>query len=46
MDRREQELVGVGDPLPDVSLLGMDGGAVRLRDWQGRKLVMYLWGSW
>ena len=32
-----------GDPVPDVTLIGMDGAAVSPADFRGQKLVLYFY---
>ena len=34
---------GIGDPVPDVALESPDGGAVRVSDFAGRKLVLFFY---
>ena len=34
---------GVGDPMPDISLVTPDGGSVRPSDFAGRKLVVFFY---
>lgn len=36
-------MVNEGDPVPDVTLAGMDGEAVRPADFKGQKLVLYFY---
>jgi peroxiredoxin len=36
----------VGDRLPDVSLPRLDGGELRLADLRGKRLLLFMWGSW
>ncbi|OYX09523.1 MAG: peroxiredoxin, partial [Sphingomonadales bacterium 32-68-7] len=33
----------VGDPMPDVALIGADGATVRPSDFRGRKLVLFFY---
>ncbi|MDA0747934.1 MAG: redoxin domain-containing protein [bacterium] len=35
---------GVGDPVPDFSLTGLDGRTYRLADYRGRIFVLYFLG--
>ncbi len=36
----------VGDLAPDFALPGINGGAVRLSGYKGRKVVVFMWASW
>lgn len=36
----------VGDPLPDVALVNLDGSTARLSDYRGRLVVLNLWATW
>lgn len=36
-------MLNEGDPVPDVTLTGLDGEAVRLADFRGQKLVLYFY---
>lgn len=38
--------VQVGNSVPDVSLTDMDGKAVRLSQFRGKKLILFNWASW
>jgi peroxiredoxin len=40
------ELVGVGRPMPNVTLPDLDGRPVRFADFRGKKLLVFVWGSW
>ena len=35
-----------GDPAPDFELPSLTGGSVRLSDYQGTKVVLFMWASW
>jgi hypothetical protein len=37
---------GVGDTLPDIPLMDMDGNEVRFSKFLGRKYILYCWASW
>lgn len=45
-DQREEGELKVGDPAPDVAVLGLDGRGVRLRDRVGGKPVVLVFGSY
>ncbi len=36
----------VGQVLPDLTLPRLDGGELRFADVQGKKLLLFMWGSW
>jgi peroxiredoxin len=38
--------VNAGDLAPDFELLSLDGEAVRLSDYRGKRLVLFMWASW
>jgi peroxiredoxin Q/BCP len=38
--------LAVGAPAPDVTLPTVDGGALRLRDLRGRRVLLFCWASW
>ena len=35
-----------GDPAPDFELPSLTGGSVRLSDYRGTKVVLFMWASW
>lgn len=37
---------GIGDAAPDVALPTLDGSTVRLSDYRGRRLLIFMWASW
>lgn len=39
-------LVPAAGVLPDVTLTTMDGKVVRLREYAGRKVILFNWASW
>lgn len=41
-----QQTVTVGDRLPDLSLPDLNGRPVALSEYRGRKLLLFVWGSW
>ncbi len=41
-----QPLDAVGLPFPDVILPTVDGGTLRFADLRGKRLLLYMWGSW
>ena len=36
----------VGEALPEIVLPGLDGNMVRLSDYLGQRLLMFMWASW
>lgn len=44
----EQTIVGtgLGQVAPDVELPDLDGRLVRLSDYRGRRLLIFMWASW
>ena len=36
----------VGQMLPDLTLPRLDGGELRFADLRGKKLLLFVWGSW
>ncbi len=35
-----------GDVMPDLTLPGVDGQPIRLRDFAGKRLFIFMWASW
>lgn len=47
MQKHQQtEYVGIGEPMPDVTLARLGGGEVRFSSLRGRFALLYLWASW
>ena len=38
--------VQVGEKAPDFTLPSLSGEEVRLSDYRGKKLVLFMWASW
>ena len=36
----------IGEPVPDFTLFALDGHAVKLSDYRGKKLLVFMWASW
>ena len=43
---RTRHVLAVGDQLPDISLPDLDGRPIRLSDYRGRRLFIFMWASW
>jgi peroxiredoxin len=37
---------GVGDRFPDIVLPLLDGGELRISSLRGKKVLLFMWGSW
>ncbi len=37
---------GVGDRFPDVTLPLLDGGELNFSNLRGKKVLLFMWGSW
>ena len=38
--------LAIGQAVPDFSLKSLDGRTVRLADYRGHKLTVFMWASW
>ena len=38
--------LNLGEPVPDFMLFALDGHAVKLSDYRGKKLLVFMWASW
>ena len=36
----------VGDALPAVALPSLDGRTIRMQDYRGQRLLIFMWASW
>jgi peroxiredoxin len=36
----------VGDALPPIALPGLDGRTIRLQEYRGKRLLVFMWASW
>ena len=36
----------VGDALPPIALPGLDGHTIRLQEYRGKRLLVFMWASW
>lgn len=41
-----QTAIEIGKQVPDVALTDMNGKAVKLSDFRGKKLILFNWASW
>ena len=46
MSQIEFNSIGVGDIAPDFLLPSLDNRDVRLSDYIGKKLILFMWASW
>lgn len=37
---------GIGSQMPDLALPSLDGRTVRLSDYRGKRLLVFMWASW
>jgi peroxiredoxin len=42
----EKKSVKIGDPAPDFSLKSLDGRGLRLSDYRGKRVLLFVWASW
>lgn len=42
----EKRSVRIGDPAPDFAWLTLDGKEIRLSDYRGKRVVLFIWASW
>ena len=38
--------LGIGQSMPDLALPALDGRTVRLAEYRGEKLLIFVWASW
>ena len=46
MTVQAKRTVHVGDEAPNFTLPSLNGEEVRLSDYRGKKLVLFMWASW
>ena len=39
-------MIVAGDMAPDFELPSLSGGSVKLSDYRGSKIVLFMWASW
>ncbi len=42
----EKRAVKIGDPAPDFALLSLQGSEVRLSEYRGKRVLLFVWASW
>ena len=46
MMSKTTRVVNVGDKAPQFSLPSLDGHDISLSDYEGKKLILFMWASW
>lgn len=46
MSTQASNTPGVGDRFPEVSLPLLDGGELSFSNLRGKKVLLFMWGSW
>ena len=39
-------IAGIGNQFPDIALPTLDGGELHVSDLRGKKVLLFMWGSW
>jgi tetratricopeptide (TPR) repeat protein len=42
----EKHIVRIGDPAPDLALLTLKGVELRLSDYRGKRVLIFVWATW
>ncbi|MFN8007149.1 MAG: redoxin domain-containing protein [Terriglobia bacterium] len=42
----EKRMAKIGDPAPDLAWLNIEGNEIRLSDYRGKRVVLFVWASW
>ena len=42
----ERRPIKIGDPAPELAFLTLDGSEIRLSDYRGRRVIVFVWASW
>ena len=42
----EKRTIKIGDPAPDFTLQSLDGREIRLSDYRGKRVLLFIWASW
>ena len=40
------QMLSLGTSVPDFSLPSLDGRQIRLSDFLGRRVILFMWASW
>ncbi len=46
MNKVSQNILTVGQLIPDISLPTLNGDEINLSDLKGRKVILFMWASW
>ncbi len=46
MNKVSQNILTVGQLIPDISLPTLNGDEINLSDFKGRKVILFMWASW
>lgn len=42
----EKRSVKIGDPAPDLAFLTLDGNEIRLSEYRGKRVLLFIWATW
>ena len=42
----QKRAVKIGDPAPDFCMQSLDGRTIRLSDYRGKRVLLFVWASW
>jgi peroxiredoxin len=42
----EKRSVKIGDPAPDLAFLTLDGEEIRLSEYRGKRVILFVWATW
>lgn len=46
MSDRTAGVAEIGDQFPDITLPTLGGGELRVSNLRGKKVLLFMWGSW
>ena len=46
MTETPKPILQVGERMPDLTLTNINGGAIQLACYAGKKYIIYMWASW